>query len=616
MVDSLNRGNPDLEVELHYQGNKLKKPRVHGAAQLKDHTDCLDMIKPVVLLITLFYVFYTFFPETGEAAMEDSLTLPQPHFWEFPEAVAPAARSGLWYHGTISEVEYVRALGLRLSWADMNPQEGEYDFSALEHYLALAEAEDLSIVVRLTCSVVERKSPFPYADSQAPFVPEWVLQKHNPPRFKTFDDPHADHSITVAAPWDANLQEELRLFITEFGSRGFFANKRLAGVYLHGISSSYGEELWLANEFVANAEQAGMSEEKLMATFKNRIDWWSSAAGDHRNKVTWVNCSRIGNTGYDCDALNRYAQAAGLGWREGGVEGYHTHPPPDLGQSYLQEGYVSVDWSDSIRDGQRYFGEEIENRFQDLYSGISDQEQGYFAQSSLMRAAQLGMNYLWTSGAVINSAPSMFKWWTRIAGKNAERAPDALCWLREDFYYFSNQTAPWKNLEHFLFQRDLPGAITRPVMRIDRPAFYTDPPGRHYDYTARSTDRTNGSDAMFFHFDDTFRQSLNGNFSLKVYYYDNSTNAWHLEIPTAKEIISAGQIIGINDNRWKIAEFAVSRLPAVRPARTNYDFGLRVVSGGDLCVRFVRAVKAKQAGSDPRPERSRLLLILQHLRDR
>ena len=542
------------------------------------------------------YIFFILLL-TSSTISPDTLTInsteipshPPAEFWGFPEEVQYNENSGLWFSNELPEVDLVRSAGVTLPWSLMNPAEGTYDFSLLEDYLTRAEAENISLIIRLPSSVTEQNGPFSHGDEMVPFVPEWVIKKHNPPQFYTLNDTRTGLHIKVAAPWDENLQNEYRLFISEFGSRGYIADRRIKGIYIHGISSSFGEEFWLNRDSSDRAIKAGMTEEKLFNAFRNRIDWWCEAAGEERWKLVWITCGNIGDTDYTGEKLNQYALSSGLGWREGGMESYHRNIPPHLGQTY-NNGYVTVDWDSSYRDGVRYFGEEIENRLIDLYAGFTELEQKHFTQSSLMRAAQLGMNYLWTSEEVVNSAPAMFRWWIRIAGKNDLTAPDAVCWLRED-YFDSGGIIPWKNMERFLFQRDLPGAMTKPVLRIDRPEFYTDPENIHYDYTARSTDIANGSNSMLFLIDDTFRKKIKNGLLIKVYYFDDTHNIWQLQIPSESDVLIAGEIQGTAENRWKTLEIEVPEIPETRPEGTNFDFRLLIISGGDLTVKFFRAIK-------------------------
>ncbi|GAG65967.1 unnamed protein product, partial [marine sediment metagenome] len=65
-----------------------------------------------------------------------------------------------------------------------------------------------------------------------------------------------------------------------------------------------------------------------------------------------------------------------------------------------------------LQSGELYFGEEVETTISDVSPGIKDSVQQHFTESTIMRAAQLGLNFLWTSPEFVNYAPQMFEWWT------------------------------------------------------------------------------------------------------------------------------------------------------------------------------------------------------------
>jgi hypothetical protein len=76
-------------------------------------------------------------------------------------------------------------------------------------------------------------------------------------------------------------------------------------------------------------------------------------------------------------------------------------------QTY-NNSYVTVDWNSPLRNGRRYFGEELECSAQQWHGNLSDEQQEHFTENRLMGAAQMGMNYLWTSRAFIDAAFDLF----------------------------------------------------------------------------------------------------------------------------------------------------------------------------------------------------------------
>src|SRR5690606_32317468 len=97
-------------------------------------------------------------------------------------------------------------------------------------------------------------------------------------------------------------------------------------------------------------------------------------------------------------------------------------------------------------------------------------------KSSFFRAAQVGMNFLWSESNPIDyagnvdgqasSADLMPNWFTLIAGKRPFEAPDAIVWLREAWVrtmpktgfpgqLWGNTPKPVRNMERMLSQVDL-----------------------------------------------------------------------------------------------------------------------------------------------------------------
>lgn len=285
--------------------------------------------------------------------------------WSFPYHVTPKSNSGAFYMNTLGESEDIQCIGVTLFWSLLNPAEDVYDFTMLDQIISLAEEHNVKIVLRLKCSVVDRYTGGSDADQYLPYIPQWVLDKHNPTIFYTLLKPPT--FIQVAAPWNEGVQKELHKFISVFGKENFLSHDRLAGLYVHGISSSAGEEFWLDRRYTQYALEAGMTEEKLMKAFENRITWWAEAAGENVHKLAWVCFGNIQEQNYDPDRLNDFALKKGLGYRGGGIEYYNAWVHEYLGQTLDEEGHVEADWNHPFRDGKRFFWGRSRSYFSRLF---------------------------------------------------------------------------------------------------------------------------------------------------------------------------------------------------------------------------------------------------------
>jgi hypothetical protein len=510
--------------------------------------------------------------------------------WSLPDWVQRSSRSGGLYMDRDPDRAFLSLKGITLSWANLNPAENQYDFSDLDTALEKAENENYKIIIRLKCHVTARRTLSGAMDTHCPYVPQWVLDLHSPAQFVTRHT--SDRYIRVAAPWDRGLQKALLTFIDFFGKKGYLADERIAGIYITGLSSSLGEEFWLHRDYLQHALDAGMTERSLLTAYQTRINAWVDAAGEHVHKLIWIGYGEIQNSGYDGGRLNDYALDMGLGWRHGGPDTYHDILSPEVGQTYTN-GYMKTDWSHPLRDGQRIFLGEVEYVFEQPDADKAMTEQTHMTESAIMRMAQLGMNYAWTSDEFLEYAPQMFTWWTLTAGKGPRNSPDAACWLRQDAIYVKTHAKkyPIKNFERFLYQRDQAGAKTRPVLPVNRAAFWNDPGEQHYDYSARATDVRNGSDKMIFSLEPGFLNTLNAPFTIKITYFDNNAAQWLLEVPAGKSYLQSSPITGKSDDTLKTVTFTISTIQDRTNLYEECAFRLRVLNDQDLTVKFARVIK-------------------------
>lgn len=501
--------------------------------------------------------------------------------WEFEQDINPNSNSGLFYMGRLPDYPFVENYGHTLFWSDLNPDDGVFDFSEIKNILEEAKNRKLKVVFRLKGIVVDRvPASIENGEKKEPYVPQWVIDKHNPNTFFTLNT--TSEKIKVIAPWDQGVQQEYKKFIEAFAKEELFKNSSFAGVYIHGFSSSFGEEFWLKRSRVQDAINAGMTENKLVQTFKDRIDWWAEAANEFKHKLIWIGYHGVHN--YNKEVLDNYALSKGLGWRGGGIEFYTNSVimPPYLGQTYNNEtNYITVDWSNPLRDGKRYFGDENEL----LWNNESQQVNKFITETTVMKAGQLGVNYLWTSTEAIKLSPKMFEWFTKIAGKKPSESPDAVCWLRED--YRDQYTI--KNLERLLYQRDKEGYKTKNADKIIRPKFYQNEK-KNFAYTSRTTDVINKQKGMLFFINETLKNTLTTRFKIQVNYFDDDTAEWILKYQNKDDVVKSKTIIGKGDNIWKTAEFIIEK-GALNANREVSDFRIELLNGKNLKVKFVRVLK-------------------------
>lgn len=574
--------------------------------------------------------------------------------WSFPYDPEIAPYSGLFRMGNAKQPGgIVKHVGRTLTWAALNPREDVYDFTFVENALAAAKSGGYGVIFRLKASLLSGVAEEGQGQAQSTMVPRWVIDK-----YANTDTPVPSFAVslqkTYIAPWHAGVQSEFAKLLREWGRRRYLESENLLGLYLHGVSSSSGEEMYVGDKVdlpavTAAATACGFSDigTAITSAWKHRMDLWQEAAGPYVFKIVWVGAGSWQGVHYDQRGLDAYALHKGLGARHGFIERYYygsVHPPV-AGQRY-DGAYVSSDWRHPLRDG-RYWGDE--NEEDDEYDDpthVPAPDKNYVRRplppgeahelayrSSFFRAAQLGMNFLWTENGPIDwagNSDGLFTndplptWFIAVAGKGPTESPDAACWLREAQIRYlplppyqdqtlkptekNHPTQPWKNFERMLMQRDVPGAITRGAAWMLMPKVSLKKenprqPREFAEFTARATNVTASPSqrSIAFRLEPEFKTSLGHSAVLiKVTYLDDTHATWEVRIAKgALPPVSAGRLDQSGMGGWKTATFTVdaATLPFVpgdgsSPLGDDVDFSLHVPSGSsDLTVRYVRVVR-------------------------
>lgn len=510
--------------------------------------------------------------------------------WSLPAWVQPVPYSGLFaMNGNVSH-PLIRHTGFTLTWFDLNPAEGVYDFRLVEKKLAEAKARGGMVMFRLKSSVLDSLEQGT-VNNQRQLIPQWVVDKHRPPTFRTKPD-----KLYVAL-WDPGVQAEWRKFILEFGRRGYLRSPHCMGVYLHAFSPSNGEEFGLNNaRYAAEAQAAGLTAETLMDCMKFRIDAWCEAAGPDIGKIAFVNPGGITGLEYPRAELLQYAFSRGLGWRGGFIEHYYygSLHPPLAGQVYTEDGYMLSDWNSPAVDG-RIFSDENEET--DEFGRAAGKELAVMVRSPYFRAAQVGINFLWVSPATIDwvgGEEGIGKWYTLVAGKRPAESPDAACWLREARVRGLDgpEPRPFKNMERMLLQRDRPGAQSVPDELYDLAYVQLKDRADTREFTARRTDVARGQPALAFLLDREFRRSLRHPVQIKVHYLDKTKGRWTVRMAVAGgTTVDLGTVESRGDKKWRTATFTTEAAFVPGALGSEVDFTVQVLAGGDVTVRYVRVVR-------------------------
>ncbi len=589
----------------------------------------LPRLLPAALAALAAVVTHAQSPAPATAGGED---------WSFPVSVTEEPYSGLFRLGSDSSPDapggLVKNIGRTLTWASLNPAEDVYDFSYLENVLdsAATATPSYGVIFRLKSSVHDGTEQG-QGGVQTQLIPQWVLDKYSiqaqphgdadDTGYSDNDTFHTTHNKLYVAPWHPGVQAEWRKFIREFGRRKYIQSRHFIAIYLHGVSKSDGEEMDIeAGEFRGQAEDtvpgSGYATlgAALMGCFQQRMDTWAQAAGPYIHKVIWVGAGTISgvDSAYNPVDLDNYALVTGLGSRRGFIEHYYYGriQPPTAGQNY-NNGYMTSDWSAELRDG-RYWGDENEET--DEYGSVTGEIRELAYKSSFFRAAQVGMNFLWTGAAPIGYAGGIPGWFTKVAGKPAAHSPDAAVWLRQaqvrvlpappwtNQYTTQDTSQPFKNLERLVYQRDITNRMSVATQLKAMPYVSLKDKAVTDEYTARRTDVANGSREMAFMLDAGFKSAIKAQaqpLQIKVHYLENHTSQWTLRVAkSGSTYVDLGNVQATTaSNTWKTVTFTLTSanlangfVPGV--LGTNIDFVVRMTgtqTSNNLTVRYVRVVR-------------------------
>jgi hypothetical protein len=525
------------------------------------------------------------FPESsGEVMLQDGWD------WSLPERVTPEIYSGF-FNFAERPSQQIRIIGWHPKWADWHIAPGRYDFSSLERKLDEAHAGNFRIGIRLQ-SVVK------------PNVPEWVIAHYQPPETKL----GGRFAPTIVAPWHADVRKQFEEFIAELGSRGFHRDPAFVFASIHGISQSTGEEFSLPPLDIRHLEQTtGLTPQSMREWILGRISAWGSAFGDQAYKLAWV-----GNSGAFAGEYSKVAGEAvelalslGMGTRGGFIEMYnYMWNERAVGQYRSQDGYLMTDEQFPAIVNGSFFADENEEYItvkRWRFGRLEEDEHRW--RISTLRALQMRRNFLATYPMAMDIDRHLTEYTRLSMGKTIDNTPDAWSYLREAYVRETQGKAlPLKNMERWLFQRDLPGGMTQPAVRVERSyALTTDPDGIRHEYAARRTDRATGNDYIYFRLHDSFivqgvqaAQASQSPVVLKITYLDQSEANWTVEYASGSGngLHRTAAVHNSNDGQIKTATFLIRDADFAGSQLTDGQH-FRIYNGGqaDVTIAFVRVIR-------------------------
>ena len=454
--------------------------------------------------------------------------------WSLPEWVKPSPTSGLKCNLRTPSGEplpYNKMIGVGVTWAMLEPEEGAYAFQALRKTLdeKLRNGWCVELHLRYCTDKVEffKRVDGKTVDlttvvkTEAGAAPAWLKANHQAPTIRetpvtTAPLPFAETNYDV---YHAAFYAKFFALLDRLREDGVLSHPAIRCIYIHEPSVTRGEEGEGPQEGQPNHDR-----------YVKKLEKWSEVMGRDVGKLVYT-----GFSGANC----RKALALGMGQRNGFVEMYLRHVGnKNLGLALNEQGYIAVDEAfPPFTDGRAWGDENEEYTRMDPHPrfGALETFPHRYLSSTLM-ALVMRRNVLWLPGNLTLN-PELTAYLGLTLGKTVADTPDAWCCLRESRirnFYRWKEIVPYKNFERWLWQRDAPGAETRPVR-----------PVKHglqmqavddVDHMARAGRR------IRFTVHPAFYEGWGRNYVLKVSHYDNADILvrYHTDQGFKTQILSSG----------------------------------------------------------------------------
>ena len=491
--------------------------------------------------------------------------------WSLPPKVKPAPNSYSTFYRTnfrhmrqkISELKplpfpSIPVIGFWLSWKDLEPVEGKYNFEPLAEAIKAAAEKGYYSTVRIhTAATI--------------FAPQWLFDKYG-----VQFDPNPEKKGDGMQPIDPAQPEFHKRYIKlidAFGASGIPQMNEVKGMYVGYSSYSNGDE---------DIGPKGKNPDEFPHVIE-RLDAWARAAKGVEGKVFMGEWSD-------------YGVSKGFGIRRGFVEMYlYFIPAPQIGQYVDKDGYLCVDENSPIIKNNARNGEE--NEEYELYWttpqgryrwGKNTDSFTYRYFTSNLRMLQMRTNdVIWNEFTI---DPEMFVWVGLELGKTVKKAPDAWCFLRESYLWpnymkaAANPATGLKNFERWVYQRDSEGFETEPAVKIIQPVkMWMVRDDKRFDYVARTGAK------IGFNVDRNFLKGRSKKVAVKVSFFDFGKGKFRIDF-NRDGAVESRTVECTDSGKVRTATFFVEA-DFIKNASLKHDFEIVGEDGYKPTVSILRVVK-------------------------
>ncbi|HPA19722.1 MAG TPA: hypothetical protein PLU30_18380 [Verrucomicrobiae bacterium] len=475
--------------------------------------------------------------------------------WALPANVGSVPYSGYITWGEKRFDPAITVRGVMMTWKQLNPAPGQYDWNWARAQIAKNRAAGMRTGIHL--KGVERTA-----------VPDWVVEKFKP---TVLDVPPLQDGqpwrIQIVPPWQPEVDRAFHEFMREFAKTGIARGDDVVYGYIHGVSASRGEEMFIRPvDLELWQKTTGVTAAQFADWLRRRIDAMCEVfkGSEHKLAVMWG--GPLGPTDEFRAAtadLHEYAFKKGAGIRGGGIDFMHgLVAEPAWASSLDPRGYMLVDDGHPTIKGGRFRGDENEE-YGKYWEWRFGPVEGYPYRHRIcvLRGLQMRQNFQLVSPETLKLNPELNEYARITQGYRRENSPDAWAYLRE--FYRGKRAV--RNIERWLIQRDLPGSETVPAERVDRHPL---PSERFlkgemaHDFDARRTDIAHGQSGLLFSLDKVF-WAKPGPATIKVTYADGAPSSWHIAYTgAADKALKSETVRNSGDGKRKTVTFHVPVLVA------------------------------------------------------
>ena len=475
--------------------------------------------------------------------------------WTLPAHVEPVQYSGYFTWGGRRFDPAITVRGMMVTWKRLNPAPGQYDWDWLRGEIEKNRGAGMRTGIHL--KGVQRDA-----------VPDWVVERYKP---VVLDVPVLQEDqpwrIQNVPPWQPDVDRSFHEFLREFAKTGIAQDDNVVYGYIHGISASRGEEMFIRPvDWQMWEETTGVTAEKFADWLRRRIDAMCMAfeGVEYKLAVTWGGpLGPIPELRTATADLHEYAFKKGAGIRGGGIDFMHgLLDAPAWGARVDQQGYLIVDDNHpTIKEG-RFRADENEE-YGKYWEWRFGPVEGYPYRHRIcvLRGLQMRQNFQLVSPSTLALNPELNEYARITQGYRRENSPDAWAYLRQ----FDRRSTPIKNIERWLIQRDAPGSQSAPAEPVDR---FPLPSEKHRnvtsvrDFDARRTDIEHNQRGLLFTLDPVFWAKPQSA-TVKVTYTDRTPARWHIQYTDGDgKLQRTASVENRGDDRRKTATFQLPSLSA------------------------------------------------------